>query len=294
MDAAALRDAIAPLALPEVMRTHGLTTQWRDMYGFDLGDVDAVLAVGQAPDLVLIMPGTYDREALYAIWAANGYQAVEVEETTVWSLSPGDRIDLSAPVSQPSLGLMNTVVVLEDGTLIATARQSRMAATLRAVEGKSPSLLAHGALRDAMAIPEVAGTMSAMLASGSLLEVPQAAEKDAIATSPATAAAVMTEESPPPVELVLFTMTPAREGDAITMTLLYDDSPDAIGTVRDALVDHARTDPVWSARYHIDHALVRGDRNLISVQVTGSEGRGIGFEIVDPRELTPFRWSAGT
>ena len=50
-------------------------------------EVDAVLAVGQAPNLVLIMPGRYDAQALYATWVANGYQAVEIEETTVWALN---------------------------------------------------------------------------------------------------------------------------------------------------------------------------------------------------------------
>ena len=84
-DAADLRGALDPLG------SRGLDTEWRRVYGFDLRDIDQVLAVGQAPNLVLIMPGRYDADALYATWVASGYQAVEVEGTTVWSLSPGER-----------------------------------------------------------------------------------------------------------------------------------------------------------------------------------------------------------
>src|SRR5690606_33594000 len=126
--------------------------------------VDAVLAVGQAPNLVLIMPGRYDADALYATWVANGYQAVEIEEATVWSLAPGDRIDLSAPASQPSLGLLNTMVVLDDGTLIASSRPSLMAEAVRVAQGDADSLGARAELRPAL--PRSVDAVAAILATG--------------------------------------------------------------------------------------------------------------------------------
>jgi hypothetical protein len=280
-DDATLRQAIAPLALPEPLRENGLSAQWRADYGFDLGQVDAVLAVGQAPNVVLIMPGRYDVDALYATWVANGYQAVAVEEMTVWSLAPGDRIDLSAPASQPSLGLLNTVVALDDGTLVATSRQSLMADTLRVIGGRSRSLAGHAGLR--AALPRSVDAMSAILADGSLLERPVGARAPA-ATPAGEATAAL-----PPVDLVLFTLPAHPEESAVRMTLIYDDPPDDPATLRRVVASRTAADAAWSSRHRVEAVRIAGAGHLVEITISG--GDNAGLQIADPLALAPFRWS---
>lgn len=128
------------LAIPSVLATRANDDLWIQTYGFRLSDVDQVLAVGQAPDLVLVLRGDFDAGQLQDAWVESGYQAVRSENRTLWSLFPGDAVDLSAPASRPALGNMNNVVLLEDGTLIATSRLARLEQAVRAYQGDGPSL----------------------------------------------------------------------------------------------------------------------------------------------------------
>ncbi len=159
------------LVIPSTLRDRGLDPVWRQTYGFDLTQVDQVVIVGHAPDYLTIMRGSFDADELQTAWVASGYQAVEVDEQTVWSLSPGDTIDLSAQESRPALGTMNNVVMLDDGTLIAAARMSRLGSALEVVFGNAPSLAENDDL-DALLVPDsgVETLASAVISKGSLVQ----------------------------------------------------------------------------------------------------------------------------
>jgi hypothetical protein len=278
VDGESFREAIAPLPLPEPVRSGGLSAAWRDAYGFDLRQVDAVLAVGQAPNLVLIMTGRYDADALYATWVANGYQAVEIEETTVWSLAPGDRIDLSAPASQPSLGLLNTMVMLDDGTLVASSRPSLMAEALRVARGEGDSLASRAELRPAL--PRSVDAVAAILATGDIAAAPAAGN---VPPSPTAELAL------PEIELVLFTVP--TDGASVRVTLVLEEAPERPSALRRMVRDRVDADPWWSARWAVDEIGIAGDGTLIELTITGGPGREAMLDIADPRELGPFRWS---
>ena len=116
-------------------------------------------------------PGHYDPAAIQAAWVSSGYQPVEVEGQTIWSLFPGDQIDLSAQASRPALGTLNNVILLEDGTLIAAAKMSRLGSALRVVNGDAASL----ATNEDVAALLVRGSgverlASAVIARGALLQ----------------------------------------------------------------------------------------------------------------------------
>ena len=159
------------LALPEVLATRGTDGIWIDTYGFGLHDVNQVLAVGSAPDYVIVMRGDFDAAALNATWAENGYQAVRVDNVTYWSLYPGDSVDLSAPASRPALGNMNNLVLLEDGTLIATSRSGRMEQTIRTISGENPALADNAEISSLLTTgvaPE--NLLTAVMLKGNVLE----------------------------------------------------------------------------------------------------------------------------
>lgn len=288
-----LERSLEPLPLPEVLETRGLSDEWRAMYGFDLRQVDQVLAVGHAPNQILIMPGRYDADELLNTWTANGYQAVEVEETTVWSLFPGDRIDLSAPASRPALGSMNTVALLEDGTIIATARQSRMAEALRAVQG-GDSLLDNARLRDVAVLDEVVAAPSVVVASGHLLQEPPSPETIPVAAaSPVTAGTAVAMQGVPAVDLVVFAMGTPSDGSAgsVTMTMVYQDPPDGIEAIPGLLEERAVEDDAWSGRYLLEDVVVTGpDNDMVQARIVPRNGAGNELALVEDRDLGPFTW----
>lgn len=204
-------DASLPtLALPTVLASRGLDPVWQRTYGFSLLDIDQVLAVGQAPDYVTILRGRFDPRALHDAWVHSGYQAIEVEGVTAWTLFPGDAIDLSAPASRPAMATLNNVALLPDGTLLVATRLSSLKDVLKVAQGKAPSLATNG---DVAALLTPAGLAesfdSAVLVKGQLLEAanppgtPGTSAPHPTATAPATSAA-----TPPPslgkVRLVLF------------------------------------------------------------------------------------------
>ena len=178
------------LALPDVLHARANDAVWLETYGFQLVEVDQVLAVGQAPDFVLIMQGDFDHDTLQAAWVQSGYQAVRRQNYTIWSLFPGAAVDLSAPASRPALGNLNNLIFLEDGTLIATSRLSRMEETLRVVRGEAPSLDENLAVATLLAPGAGAESLAtAIITKGTML-----------ATDPSTPAVLIpTPEVEPPV-----------------------------------------------------------------------------------------------
>lgn len=226
------------LALPDVLHARANDAVWLETYGFQLVEVDQVLAVGQAPDFVLIMQGNFDPDVLQAAWVQSGYQAVRRQDYTIWSLFPGDTVDLSAPASRPSLGNLNNLILLEDGTLIATSRLSRMEETLRVVRGDAPSLdenpavaalLAPGARSELLA--------SAIITKGTMLATDPSTPAVLTSTPVVEPAGLNTPVSTPVPEvpmpvagLMLAGINPPGTADAVavlSMIVSYENADDA-------------------------------------------------------------------
>lgn len=162
---------LSALAIPEVLATRGTDDVWIQTYGFGLHQVHQVLAVGSAPDYVMVIRGDFDADALSTAWAESGYQAVRVDDVTYWSLYPGGSVDLSAPASRPALGNMNNLVLLDDGTLIATARSGRLEQTIRTYQDAGPSLATNPDIQALLAPgSDSRQLISAVLLKGSVLE----------------------------------------------------------------------------------------------------------------------------
>lgn len=291
-----LSTTLAPLEIPEVLESRGLSNEWRDVYGYDLRQVDQILTVGYAPNQIVIMPGRYDTEALYETWVRHGYQAVEVEDTTIWSLSPGDQIDLSAPASRPALGLMNNVVLLDDGTLVASSRQSRLAEVLQVLNGDDPSLYDHEMMNDAVNAQAAFSPLSVVIADGNLLYRPEPTETRRVrgASSQTSGTPADPTLSLPEVEMVLFGFLPAGREQSLastTMTMTYDDSVDDTASIPHLVERRVRENEVWSQQYRLDAVAVTGeDANMVEVRMTGIQGE-ITIEDLEQRGLAPFTWT---
>lgn len=225
---------IGTLAIPNVLQIRGIDPLWEETYGFGLHDVYQVLSVGQAPDFVWIMRGDFDVDTLQAAWVESGYQAVRLDSVTVWSLFPGDAVDLSAPASRPALGNMNNVVLLDDGTLIASSHLARLEQTMDAVNDVVPSLAEHPQVQALIAPgtrPE--DLVTAIIVKGALLITgPNATPGPVVAASPEAGEI-------PQAELVLAGLEePQRPDDqpALSFVLAYDSADEATRAARRARI----------------------------------------------------------
>lgn len=210
---------LASLALPTVLASRGLDPVWQQTYGFSLLDVDQVLAVGQAPDYVTILRGRFNATALHDAWVRSGYQAIEVEGITAWTLFPGDAIDLSAPASRPAMATLNNVALLPDGTLLVATKLSSLKDVLRVAERKASSLAKNGDVAALLSPVSLAESFdSAVLVKGQLLAtVTPPGTPPASPPAPTATMAATTAATPPPalgkVRLALFGVPlPAAHG----------------------------------------------------------------------------------
>jgi len=319
--------SLQALSLPTSLETRGTEELWQETYGFDLTRVDQVLMVGAAPDSILIMRGRFDERTLLDAWASSGYQAVQVEGVTIWSLWPGDEIALTAPASRPALGSLNNIVLLPDGTLVAAAKLSQLKAVLRVVNGDADSLAEQDDVQDLLALDAVDALLSAVIEKGDFLAtIPQDGADEAsarVATAVAAetkpvlqASTPETDVAMPTPELVLIGLvdsrpvtastvratpiaSPAGEDDAaptLLMALVFDDADDA-GTGVTLVTDRLRdgrssvTGRLYRARVADATVMAGGsDRDVLVLDATLANGAADWLQMMEERDFGFAFW----
>ncbi|MBA3379901.1 MAG: hypothetical protein H0T93_13540 [Chloroflexia bacterium] len=296
------------LAIPPSLRERGLEPVWQRTYGFNLTQVGKVLSIGQAPDYVMILKGTFDATDLQAAWVASGYQAVEVEGATVWSLFPGDTIDLSAQESRPAMGTLNNMVMLDDGTLVAAAKTSRVGSVIDVVNGGAPSLAENDEIA-ALLLPEIGADQlaSAIISKGTLLKTTEPARSGAT-YEPASSATPAAGTLMPEVNVVLLGVPVPSSPDTATpvtadgvhplmMLLVLDDIDDA--QVADEIISgrltggrSSVTGEPYASRIGEPRVTVRDgdDRAVVMLTATLVYGSSDWLDILSARDLGFAFW----
>ncbi len=296
------------LAIPLSLRERGLEPVWQSTYGFNLTQVEQVLIVGQAPDYVMILKGAFNAGDLQTAWVANGYQAVEVEGATVWSLFPGDTIDLSAQESRPAMGTLNNMVMLEDGTLVAAAKTSRLGSVLDVVNDGAASLAEQDDIA-ALLLPEIGADQlaSAIISKGTLLQTTEPARSGAT-YEPASSATPAAGILMPEVNVVLLGVPVPASPDTATpitadgvhpllMLLVLDDIDDA--QVADEIISgrltggrSSVTGEPYASRIGEPRVTVRDgdDRAVVMLTATQDYGSSDWLDILSARDLGFAFW----
>lgn len=281
-------DALSQLALPEVLATRGADDIWQETYGFSLLDVYQVLAVGSAPDYVMIIRGNFDADLLHSTWAENGYQAVRVNGVTYWSLNPGGNVDLSAPASRPALGNLNNLVLLDDGTLVATARSGRLEQTLATIADQQPSLAENSAIEAQLAAgidPEQ--IVTCVLLKGTVLEA-------AAATPVATPTATLPEAS-----MLLSGLSLTPNGEPIyVIVAAYNSAADATQAYNRAANELTHGTSSITHKPYADRLQVSSmrivasgdDESLLVIHATPLYGWGDWLTITEQRDFAFLMW----
>ncbi|MGH2559077.1 MAG: hypothetical protein ACRDJH_08435 [Thermomicrobiales bacterium] len=201
--------AIQWITLPPDVRSRGLLPEFRELFGFDLFQVDQGLTVGEPPETITYLRGRFDETELRSAWTGAGYQELDEGGATVFLLAAEPEFDIATPVHQMVAGRFNNATILADGTIIFAASLDLVREALAVANGQSPSLAENDQ------VAALLSTADHPLAAAIILDG-QALQSEAVFNdprlSPEAVAQVEDElaqsgEMPPP-RLALFGITP--------------------------------------------------------------------------------------
>lgn len=127
------------LALPSPMREHALNPEWRELFGFDLFQIDQSLVTGEPPNRNFFLRGRFDPAEMRTAPTASGYQPLAIERVEVLSLFAEPAIGLANDVSRLALSALNNMTVLPDGTVVFASSLAGIRAVLAVASGAAPS-----------------------------------------------------------------------------------------------------------------------------------------------------------
>jgi hypothetical protein len=218
--------AVSPLAIADPFANFARVLG-RDFIGYDLAHVDQTIQAGDPPDVITLLRGRFDHDAVAAAWTKNGYKLLKVDGVRVASLSEDESIDFNNPINKIVLARMNNAAFLSDGTLAYTARLDRLQAVIAAASVRAPALAARADV--VSLISGIDRTLSsAMLLSGVALSAtaqnppdlgsPQSLEN-------AFASVVAASGTMPPIQTGLFGQTP---GGPLRIPVKVEGTPVAV------------------------------------------------------------------
>lgn len=147
------------LALPSTFRNYALMDGFADLTGFDIGQVFSGAEIGEPPDIITAIRGSFDIRHIQATQLSLGYQQVDIDGQTVYSLSAEADFSPDNPIQRWALARLNNSAVLPDGTLLYTSTLELMR-----------TALAPGATLDEQPfVPQALATLDSPLISAMVL-----------------------------------------------------------------------------------------------------------------------------
>lgn len=299
-----------PIADPFGSRFLQLT---RDLFGFDLTDVDQTLQAGEPPDMPTLLRGRFNRDAVAAAWQANGYKLLDVNGTQVASLAEDPSFDFNNPIQRLVLARMNNAAFLPDGTLAYCGSLDNLKAVIATATGAAASLATRIDLaRLVTGLDRVYG--GAILLSGLALTGLQISP-DMLSTpisdlATSIASAIASADDMPPVLSLLVGATPGgplpvrTEGTPVPMPsgtvlfelLMAEDGAAArakpVVEARLAAYTSVITRQPLSDRFASWDVRVDAARNILEIELTPNETTplGIWLQMVYSRDLGFIAW----
>lgn len=213
------------VTLPASILQNVFRPEWSSLTGFDITQVETGAEIGEPPDMVTFLRGSFDPTFIQAAQLVGGYQPLEIGGHVVMSLHETAEIDLTNTLQAMVLARMNNSTVLDDGTLV-------YASTLELIEqvlAPETTLSTLPEVERAMATLDAPLISSTLLGPGSFLpgipaEIFQPQSQDEIAA----AILAMREQDAPPI--VLGAIAGSTAGGPITLERVADDAtPDPFG-----------------------------------------------------------------
>lgn len=118
------------VATPSTFRQYGFMDDFSQLTGFEIGQVFSGVELGEPPDVITMIRGALDIEAIRAAQLAAGYQEIDIAGHAVYSLAEDYSLSPDNPIQRWALSRLNNSAVLDDGTVVYTPAQELMRAVL--------------------------------------------------------------------------------------------------------------------------------------------------------------------
>ena len=269
---------------------YALSEEFLDLFGFSAFTAERMMLAGSARQQVIFLQGGIDLEALPQHWEAAGYRRkTTATGQDAWTNGENGEFSPDDPAQRITIGRLNNVLIMEDGTLVFTPRFDTLdaIATLAAEGGDS---LAHTpGLAEALATLED-DTVAVMATAGADLTAGRMVLRNAVDTEPLADADAEFGPLPAPQLLVMglkagVSATPAGEEPAhrgFVQSRLVMDSVDDAGVAAEIVPKRWETlTSAISDRAYADLLAVR------SVEIVGTAA-AIDLDIVGP----PGAWKS--
>lgn len=181
------------LATPAHTFEYALLPEYRKTFGFSPFEIEQGLQVGDPPNIITLLRGSWQRAALVNAWTASKYQETSTPAGTVWSWADGPKLDVKDPVSRFGLGGMNNAAFLPDGTVVFASAIKTVELVLRTAAGAEASLAGDARIAG-LAASAPAELVSAVILPGASLQQ-QGVMAAAGVTSPGAVATAVAQRS---------------------------------------------------------------------------------------------------
>jgi hypothetical protein len=151
------------MLLPPDAANRAFDPGWREVFGFDVFQIDQSLVAGEPPNMMTFLRGRFDQNEVAAALTKSGYTEVDVSGLQAYSLFEDATIDLQNPVSQLALAKMNNAVFLSDGTLAFASTLDGIREIVAVANGEANSLA------DRLDVSSLVNAMPRQLASATLV-----------------------------------------------------------------------------------------------------------------------------
>jgi hypothetical protein len=233
---------------------------------------------------------------------------------TIWTTFPGDTIDMSNPASRPAMASFNSILLLDDRTMIAAAKFSRIQDVVRVIQGETGSLAENDDMTTLLGMETSRQRfVTAVIGTGELIEsAPQDERRGGVAPMPQDAqppiVATPVPRTVPEVRMCLFGMmiemanpspaTPAAMAlpaapPQFTIALVFheNDANRAILAIRQRFrheVSSTSGTP-WSEAFTLLGG-IRSDEGLVVLHLTAKSGTIDWLHMLNDRDFGFLAW----
>lgn len=309
--------ATYPVVIAEPFRSYAKVLT-REMLGFDVTDLDQTLQAGLPPNIITLLRGRFDEDAVAAAWEQNGYNMLEIDGLRVASLFEDAQFDFENEISRIALAKMNNAAFLPDGTLAYAPTLQLLESIIETATGALGPTASVGTRRDVAALLASLDepVVSAMLFAGTAISVAAQTPVELTADNPELLEEIESQlgdpEPMPPVALGMVGVTAGGptviydEGDeslvemppaTIVYRLLMAEAgtADAAATVveaRLASMQSVRTREPWSELFGSWDARPVSGGDVLALDLTPANGRPVSIwpQMLIMRDLLFLAW----
>jgi hypothetical protein len=113
---------------------------WPEVFRFGLGEIDQTVEYSKTPLNLTLNRDRFDRAAVLAAWANEGYRPVAIGNVTIYSVRDDFELDLAAASAKLTMNGANHAAILDDATIAFSSVRDVVVGSVEAAAGRGTQL----------------------------------------------------------------------------------------------------------------------------------------------------------